>query len=119
MDRELLLNLCNHLSISKNNLRRDELNYYNLVGKRGWIDTDSVFWYVRVGCKSSRVWKNVKSALRFMVLWQDGDDEGALRLDRYPTEEEAQKIRKICGFTRSRKMSEEDKKKLVERLNRR
>lgn len=111
-DRKLLLELCDHLFISKNNLRRDELNYWNLVGRKGWIDSDSEYWYVRMECKSSLLWKRIKSSLKFMDLWQDGDDEGALRLHRYPSEEEAQKIRKLAGFTVSRKLDEKEKEEL-------
>lgn len=116
-DRKLLLELCDHLFISKNNLKRDELNYWNLVGRKGWIDSDSEYWYVRMSCRSRTVWNHVKSSLKFMVLWQDGDAGGALRLHRYPSEEEAQKIRKLLGFTVSRKLNEEAKKELIERLN--
>lgn len=115
-DRKLLLELCDHLFISKNNLRRDELNYWNLVGRKGWIDSDSEYWYVRMECKSSLLWKRIKSSLKFMDLWQDGDDEGALRLHRYPSEEEAQKIRKLAGFTVSRKLDEKEKEELKWRL---
>lgn len=115
-DRKLLLELCDYLFISKNNLKRDELDYWNLVGRKGWIDSDSEYWYVRMSCRSKTVWNHVKESLKFMVLWQDGDEEGALRLHRYPTEEEAQKIRKILGFTVSRKLDEETKKTLLERL---
>lgn len=116
-DRKLLLELCKHLNISKNNLKRDELDYWILRGRKGYIDSDSVYWYVRVGCDSSLLWRRVKESLKNMDLWQDGDDEGALRLLRYPTKEEAQKIRKLCGFTASRQLTEEEKEKLKERLH--
>ncbi len=115
-DRKLLLELCNHLEISKNNLKRDGLDYWNLFGRRGKIDTDSVFWYLRVSCNSKRTWRRVKESLPTMVLWQDGDDEGALRLQRYPTKEEAQKIRNIVGFRRTIKFTEEQKEMLKNRL---
>lgn len=98
-DKEYLLGLVEALKISKRNLRKDELGYWNLFGRRAKIDTDSEHWYVRIECKSKRRWWNVKDTLSFMGLWQNGDDEGALRLGRYPSEEEAQKIRKICGFS--------------------
>lgn len=115
-DREYLLGLVDSLGISKKNLRKDELGYWNLYGRRGKIDTDGEFWYVRISCKSRTIWQNVKHAISFMVKWQDGDDEGALRLDRYPTEEEANKIRKILGFSRRVQPSEEYKELLRERL---
>lgn len=51
-----------------------------------------------------------------MDLWQDGDDGGALRLLRHPSEEEAQKIRQNIGFTVSRKLEGEEKEKLLERF---
>lgn len=115
-DRRLLAELCKHLFISKKNLKRDELDYSRLVGRKGYIDSDSTYWYVRVSCRSSILWKRVKNSLSFMDLWQDGEDEGALRLLRHPSEEEAQKIRQNIGFTVSRKLDEDAKEKLVERL---
>lgn len=115
-DRKLLVELCQHLEISKNNIKRDELGYWNIVGKKSWIDTDSVSWYVRVSCKSITAWRRVKEALPDMVLWQDGDAEGALKLLRHPTEEEAQKIRKYIGFRRVVKISEEMREILISRL---
>lgn len=117
-DRRLLLELCKHLQISKNNLKRDELGYWYLIGKRGHIDTDSVSWYVRVSCKSTTAWRRVKEALPDMVLWQDGDAEGALKILRHPTEEEAQKIRKYIGFRRSQPLSEKEKEIIRERFKR-
>jgi hypothetical protein len=115
-DRKLLVELCSHLNISERRIKRDELDYWNIIGRRGKIDTDSVFWYVRVECQSSLRWRRVKEALQFMDLWQDGDDEGALRLQRYPTEEEAQKIRKNVGLTGKRVLTEECKEMLRKRL---
>jgi hypothetical protein len=119
-DKEYLLGLIESLSISKRNLKRDELGYWNLVGKRAFIDTDGEFWYVRYVRdreEPKRRWQKVKTSLQFMGLWQDGDDEGAFRLHRYPSPEEAQKIRKIVGFTTTKKLSDEDKEKLKIRLS--
>ncbi len=108
--------LVDALEVSKNNLKRDELNYWNIFGRRGKIYTDSEYWYLYKVCETPRRWNSVKSSLNFMGIWQDGDDEGVLRLQRYPTEEESEKIRKIIGFNKSKKLTETEKEKLLERL---
>lgn len=111
-DRELLLTLCGYLFISKRNLKRDELGYYRLVGRRGFIDTDGKYWYARIECKSKVVWNNVKNTAQFMEIWQDGDDSGALRLPTHPSKEEAQIIRKIWGFTHRKVLTLEQRERL-------
>lgn len=111
-DKGLLLTLCDYLFISKRNLKKDELGYWRLIGRKGYIDTDGEYWYARIECKSSTTWKNVKNTAQFMQIWQDGDDEGALRLLRYPSKEEAQIIRKIWGFTHRRELTPEQKERL-------
>lgn len=115
-DRKLLVELCDSLNVSHKRIKRDELDYWNIVGRRGKIDTDSVSWYVRVECDTPLRWRRVKEALQFMEIWQDGDDEGALRLQRYPSEEEAQKIRKFVGLTGKRTLTEDQKEILRNRL---
>jgi len=115
-DKKYLDDLTGALEISKNNYCRDEYDYWTLKGKRGFIDTDSEYWYVRLECETPLLWRRVKNSLQFMEIWQDGEDEGALRLQRYPTAVESQKIRKYLGFRKSTKLSEESKKILLERL---
>jgi hypothetical protein len=47
---------------------------------------------------TTRGWNRAKAALSFARLTNDGDDEGALLLDRFPTKSEAQAIRKWTGI---------------------
>ena len=71
------------LDASQLGLRRDECGDYRINGKLGHIypDSDGFLLYVSTG-ESARRWTNVKARLAFARVTQDGDDEGALRLDR-------------------------------------
>jgi len=115
-DRAYLITLCDKLDISNRRICKDSYGNAYLQGRKGFIDTDSEFWYVRISCRTPTLWKNVKKRLNFMVLWQDGDEEGALRLDRYPTEKESEIIRENVGFSRKPKLTEEERKSRIERL---
>jgi hypothetical protein len=49
---------------------------------------------------------------------QDGDDEGSFVMDRPPTAEEAETIRRYLGITKTREISEEHLAKLRAGLQR-
>jgi hypothetical protein len=71
---------------------------YGIHGKLGHICLDGDGFLLCVVAKderdqSPRRWTNVKQRLAFCRIMQDGDDEGALRLDRLPTPAEAVLIR--------------------------
>lgn len=116
-DKDYLEGLVKALGISPRTLHKDVYGYWHITGRKGYIDTDSQYWYVRIALHTKTKWQNVKKHLKFMALWQDGDDEGALRLERYPTPEEAIKIRKIIGINKSRYTTEEEKILLRELRN--
>lgn len=99
-DKQVLKNLTAALNISKIHIRKDELNYWNIIGKDAWIDTDSVFWYIHLG-GSARQWSAWKKALFFMELKIDGEDEGVLSLQRMPDETESRVIRKLLRLRTS------------------
>jgi hypothetical protein len=51
-----------------------------------------------------------------MSVWQDGDGEGVLKLDRLPTAEEAVTIRARIGLRKKKEYSIEQREKLAEHM---
>jgi hypothetical protein len=102
-----------HSLHTSSELVRDECGGWNIIGSRATIYTDGQFgddWYLYTKCS----WSRVKRALSFMQLHQDGDHEGVLKLDRFPTSEEARLIRKWVGLGTKKSLSADRKAKLVE-----
>jgi hypothetical protein len=61
---------------------------------------------------SGHWWGAAKRGLTFAKLTQDGDDEGALILDRLPTSEEAVAIRHYCGIPKKRAVNAAERERL-------
>src|ERR1700742_5024935 len=72
-DKELLINLSKALNISLTHIRKDELNYWNIIGKETFIDTDGEYWYIHIFSTSERKWNACKKSLEWMELRNDGD----------------------------------------------
>lgn len=104
-DRDLLLDLVDALNVSKNRLRRDECSHWNIVGRRGHVCTDGAGMYVFLACKTKRRWESAKRELGLIVT-QDGDDEGVMRLDERPSEPQAETLRRLLGLRKSIRPSE-------------
>jgi hypothetical protein len=121
-DRKFLLGLCQALSVSKKNLARDELDYWRIVGRKGFqentnfIDTDGKYWYLHIFTENPRIWGNIQKRLPDMGKWLIGDDEGVLRLDSYPDEILSNKIRGLLGLRWAKKPTLEETELLVSRL---
>jgi hypothetical protein len=99
-DKELLLKLSKSLGISKSHIQKDDLNYWCILGKETWIDTDGEFWYLHITESSNRSWNGCKRALD-MEVQIDCDGEGVLRSSEMPTERESKIIRKLLGLRQS------------------
>jgi hypothetical protein len=96
------------IDASSRALRRDRCGDYMITGKLGHIFADGQGFLLYVSTQGSpRRWTMVKCRLAFCHLNQDGDDEGCLRLDRFPTSEEAELIREALGIRKRRHMSPE------------
>jgi hypothetical protein len=63
---------------------------------------------------SARAWTAAKKALSFAKVWNDGDEEGSLILDRLPTPSEATLIRRYVGVPKRREVSEATKARLAQ-----
>jgi hypothetical protein len=101
-DHADLICLLDALNGAKNALRRDECGDPVIYGARGRIQAVDSRFYVYVACHSARAWSFAKKALPFAVVTQDGDEEGILRLDRLPSPEEAESIRRHIGLRQTR-----------------
>jgi hypothetical protein len=101
--RSRLEMLLGALDASPTALGLDRWGDWAIFGKLGhiFIDGHGFLLYVTTG-ESPRRWFNVKQQLNFCRLTQDGDDEGALHLDRLPTKIEASAIRKALGIRKRR-----------------
>lgn len=116
-DKRYLKNLSRALDISDGRIKLDECGDWNIVGKRGYISTDTEYWYLYVKYENSnRKWSNTKESLNFMEVHQDGDDEGVLRLDRLPFRDEAMTVRKVIGVRPRTVLTEEGRALIRERF---
>jgi hypothetical protein len=89
--------------VISNKVVKDECGDLSIFGKEGKIYTDEDHWYL---FQTGRNWNEWKKKLNFMEVWQDGDAEGVLRLNRLPLEKEVLKIRKAVGLGKKRKAGE-------------
>ena len=62
---------------------------------------------------SGHWWGAAKRGLSFARVTQDGDDEGALFIDRLPTAEEAETIRHYAGIAKRRTLSDDERARLT------
>jgi hypothetical protein len=97
-DRDLLVSLAESLSVSPGRLQRDPCGDWIIVGTRGHMLTDGVNAYAYIPAGTARRWEKAKRRLSFMVVTQDGDAEGILRLDGMPSPTQAEAIRKAVGL---------------------
>ena len=112
--RTRLLELAVALHSRKKALRRDECGDWRIGGTRGHIYAvpEGFQIYVR---GTARAWGFAKRALSFAKVGQDGDNEGFLILDRLPTEQEAETIRRYCGISKRAQLSPERAAELGEK----
>jgi len=109
-DRIFLTEMSIKMGVSQRRIRLNEYRWVILQGDRSTINYDGKWWYFNILDLTPMKWRNVKKKLSFMEVSQDGDDEGVLRLDRMPTDEECEIIRKIGGFRKSVKGWKGEKK---------
>lgn len=109
-DKQLLNTLIEFLHISPSRLCLDECGDWMLKGREdNKIITDGVRWFVYIKLEGhARKWNNVKKRLAFMKIEQDGDDEGILSMLNWPSDEQAEILRKAVGFRKSTELSIEE-----------
>jgi hypothetical protein len=115
--RAALAKLMSALGCRQAALRRDECGDWRINGSRGHICAvpggarPSFMLYVMT--ESARAWTFAKRALLpFAKIINDGDEEGAFVMHRLPTSEQAALIRRYCGITKRREVSEAELNRL-------
>jgi hypothetical protein len=130
--RKALLKLATALNSSPTALRRDECGDWRINGSSGHVyaipsalarqgtiaqprsgaQPSRKGFAIYVMTETSRQWTFAQRALSFATLMQDGDTEGSMFLDRLPTKDEADIIRKAVGIRKRRSFSPEHIEKL-------
>jgi hypothetical protein len=112
--RPRLLALASKLEISLPQLRRDECSDWTIYGKRGHVYVVPEGFQIVVTGWHTKGWNICKADLAFARLTQDGEDEGAFILDRDPTPNESEKIRKWVGLKKKRQLDDETLARLAD-----
>lgn len=104
-DRSELRRLLAALEATDAALCKDECKTWVVQGTKGHIYTQrpSGRWLLVAHCRSVRQWSATKQRLSsFCKVGQDGDDEGALLLERLPDRDQAVTIRDVLGIRKRR-----------------
>lgn len=114
-DRAELETLLIALNGAKKALRLDECGDRVITGSRGTIRACEGKFFIYLARKTSRIWNNTKDALSgIATATQDGDEEGILVMERMPSPEEAETLRKHLGLRQTRDVSEEQRQSFAE-----
>jgi hypothetical protein len=98
-------------------LRRDDCGDWAIIGHDVTIYPDGAGYLLCITTgQSARRWGFIKKRLAFCQATQDGDEEGALHLDRLPTLQEADVIREALGIRKRKHLSDETIASLRDRL---
>ena len=98
VQRPAMLSLASALSSASTALRRDECGDWRIRGTAGHAYAIPGGFLLIAETGTARAWSAVKRRLAFARVQRDGDDEGALMLDRLPTTAEAREIRRALGI---------------------
>ena len=112
--REALIELARVLSSRDAALRRDEYGAWRIEGRQGWVYAVAAGFQIYCAPGSARAWTAAKTAMAFVKVTLDGDDEGLLFLDRLPTPKEAAILRAKLWIGKKRQISEEERARLGE-----
>jgi hypothetical protein len=98
--------------LRKANLRRDPCGDWNVSGRRGHISTDGTAFYFYLQPGTKRRWEKAKRDLGLIVT-QDGDDEGILRMDELSPAPLAETLRRLLGLRKSVRPSDKQRATLA------
>jgi hypothetical protein len=95
------------LGSASTTLRRDQCGDWRISGKLGHIyavpgtlNRPTPGFLIYCERETKQAWTWARKRLRFCAVTQDGDTEGALFLDRLPTEAEADILRDVIGIAK-------------------
>jgi hypothetical protein len=109
IQREALDRFARAIGSRHDALRRDECGDWTIRGKHGhvfavpgipWIEPANPGFHLFFTADRTQAWTYAKRSLSFAALTNDGDGDGALFLDRLPTQIEALAIRKTLGVAK-------------------
>src|SRR5882762_10321000 len=89
-DKKYLQNLSDSLKTSYSKIKLDGCGDWNIIGQKGFINTDTKFWYIYPDGKS------LENRLSFMEKRMNGL---SFRSDSNPTAKQAEIIRKVLGLS--------------------
>lgn len=103
VEKQFILALCKCLAISPHRIRKDECTDYFWGCRLGKIYTVAPWWYVYYSVEDEEgvSWNITKKKLSFMTIHQDGDQEGIMKADFPPDEEQAKIIRRVLKIRKS------------------
>jgi hypothetical protein len=112
--RPALLKLTKALVSRDSALRRDECGDWRIEGSSGHVyavpglldQPNRPGFTLYIMTSSPKAWTFAKRALAFAKVINDGDEEGAFVMHRLPTADEAALIRRYCGISKRREVSE-------------
>jgi hypothetical protein len=106
--RSALLAFAEACCTRSDKLRRDECGNWCIFGKQGHVFAVPDGGYqLLVFRQSAQRWTYAKRRLSFAEPTQDGDEEGAVILNRLPAKIEASEIRAVLGIPKRVEYSEE------------
>ena len=114
--RPALLRFAEAIGSRADALRRDECGDWRIKGSLGLVyavpgsieHPKTPGFQLMVTTLSARGWTEAKRGLAFAQITQDGDDEGALFLDRLPTPTEGAIVRTKLGIFKRAVFSEDE-----------
>lgn len=105
-DRTKLSAFAATIGAARTSLKRDACGDWTLTGLAGHVSTDGAALYAVITCASARAWNNAKSRLSFATVTQDGDTEGALKVELPLTPARAETLRTTLRIRKARVMDE-------------
>lgn len=117
LQRRALASFATALGSPSTAMRRDACGDPRITGSTGFIYAVPGGWQVVVETENARAWNVAKRKLGFAQLLRDGDSEGAVLLDRLPSQEEATTIRAVIGVRKRPEISAERRVSLVHDLD--
>jgi hypothetical protein len=117
--REALLTFAAALKSAATAFRRDQCGDPWISGARGHVHAIPGGFALYCVCETKQAWTWAKKALAFAKPTEDGDEEGTLFMDRAPTPDEAESIRRYLGIRAKPELDQQEverRRQLGERL---
>jgi hypothetical protein len=108
VQREALIPFAAALRSAATAFRRDQCGDPWISGARGHVHAVPGGFQLYCVCETKQAWTWAKKGLAFAKASQDGDEEGMLFMDRLPTSDEAEIIRRYLGIRPKPEVSDQE-----------